>query len=137
MKQGTRALIVEDDRAWQKRLQRHLESQGLTVDIAADLAEIRYLLETRTYILVTVDINLAENDPHNQDGVEVLKLLHQKGITAIIIRSSGENTPQASKQALETKYNPLAYFLKYRYNAHEFRATVQSVLAANSEDFDG
>lgn len=136
MKQGRRVLIVEDDLAWQKRLQRHLERQGLTVDIAADLASSRHLLATRTYALVTVDINLVGSDPHNQDGLEVLALLNQRGITAIVIRSSGEDSQQASRQALEEKYKPFAYFLKYRYNANDFRAAVQRALSNHSETLD-
>ncbi len=129
MKQETCVLIVEDSIEWQKRLRRHLERQGLAVDVAKNLAEVRDKLKENTYWLATVDIELGESD-QNQDGLKVLEMLNQRDILAIVVEASTEKSGQASKSVIEETYRPFAYFYKHEtYNLNDFRAAVQMALA--------
>ncbi len=129
MKQETCVLIVEDSIEWQKRLRRHLERQGLAVDVAKNLAEVRDKLKENTYWLATVDIELGESD-QNQDGLKVLEMLNQRDILAIVVEASTEKSGQASREVIEETYRPFAYFYKHEtYNLNDFRAAVQMALA--------
>lgn len=134
---AARILIVEDSVSWQKRLHRHLQSVGLAADIAQNLAETRLKLEGGHYELVTVDINLEAGDRSNRDGLEVLKILNLRHIKAIVVRASGEDSQETSRQVIEETYKPFAYFHKYQYSYEKFCDAARQALASpinNSND---
>jgi DNA-binding NarL/FixJ family response regulator len=71
-----RILVADDEPSFRKLLARLLESQGHSVEQAADASEALTLLSVSVFDLVVADINMPGNDGlpllHNQDAVPVL-----------------------------------------------------------------
>jgi two-component system OmpR family response regulator len=62
-----RVLLVEDDRGFANALKGALESQGMVVDVAPDLAQARQALQQTEYRLLILDWQLPDGD-----GVELI-----------------------------------------------------------------
>ena len=84
---NVRALVVEDERAWQQILTEILTDAGLTVDVAEDLETGLAKLRSTPHRLAVVDLSLKGSDYHNQDGLRVLEAVrrHDPGCVAILL----------------------------------------------------
>lgn len=86
-----KVLIVEDEATWRKLYQRVLEKEGYRVWTAGSLPEAWDLLDRHFFHVAVVDIRLVDDQPGNQDGIEVVKRISQadEGTRAIIITAFG------------------------------------------------
>jgi DNA-binding response OmpR family regulator len=80
-----RALVVEDDPAIRKLVQKLLARQGMEVDLAADGLIARNLLESGSYSVVILDLMVP-----GLNGFELIE----------VIRQSGSRTPVAVVSAV-------------------------------------
>jgi ActR/RegA family two-component response regulator len=102
MKEKGKVLIVEDESTWRKLYQKVLEKESYRVWTAGSLPEALDLLNRHFFHVAVVDIRLVDNQPGNQDGIELVKRISQadEGTRAIIITAFGtiKMTRDAFKQ---------------------------------------
>jgi len=96
-----KVLIVEDEATWRKLYQKVLEKEGYQVWTAGSLPAALDLLDRHFFHVAIVDIRLVDDQPGNQDGIEVVKRISQadEGTRAIIITAFG--TIQMTRDAFK------------------------------------
>jgi ActR/RegA family two-component response regulator len=128
-----KVLIVEDEATWRKLYQKVLEKEGYQVWTAGSLSEALDLLERRFFHVAVVDVRLVDNQPGNQDGIEVVKKisLADEGTGAIIITAFG--TIQMTRDAFK-QYKVFEFMEKQTHDQNRFCQVVeQAVEEARSQ----
>lgn len=123
-----RALVVEDDHAWQQILSELLSDAGLTVDVAPGYDAAILALRAIPHRLAVVDLSLAGPDYRNEDGLRVLEAARRfdPGCTTILL--TGFATVELAVSAMK-EYGADTCLRKERFRRAEFRQIVQRVLA--------
>ncbi|NOZ70847.1 MAG: response regulator [Chloroflexi bacterium] len=123
-----RALVVEDDQAWQQILVELLSDAGLSVDVAADLNTAEAILRAAPHRLAVVDLSLAGPDHRNRDGLQVLAAVRQldPGCTAVLL--TGFATVELAVSVLN-EYNAHTCLRKETFRRRAFRQLIQDILA--------
>lgn len=129
MSEPPRALLVEDEPAWQEVLAELLEEQGLEVDRAASLDSAARVLGQRSHRVAVVDLSLGGADHANRDGLRVLDLLRRHDPECRAILVSGYATVEIAVRAL-ADLGALSCLRKEAFSRSEFVAFVQRALAA-------
>ncbi|HEX2908628.1 MAG TPA: DNA-binding response regulator [Phototrophicaceae bacterium] len=122
------ALIVEDDAAWQEILSELLTDSGFAVEVAATFPAALPLLRVRTHRLTIVDLSLADNNPHNTDGLRVLEAVRQFDPSSQTILLTGFATVELAVSAM-TEYGAFTVLRKECFSREEFNAVVHRALA--------
>jgi two-component system uhpT operon response regulator UhpA len=81
MRSLTRIVLIDDGRAWLEALSEYLEGKGFQVQAAAS---------------ARVGFNMPD-----KDGLELLSRLRQQPSNVAVIMMSGQDEPEAARQALE------------------------------------
>lgn len=81
---GRRLLVVDDERIQRLIVTRAVESEGFTVDGAADLDEAAEFLSRRTYDAIVLDLSLGA-----REGVSLLHGLRRGGADPLVVLISG------------------------------------------------
>ena len=123
-----RALIVEDDRAWQQILSELLGEMGLDVDVADSYETAVSLVRDVAHRLAVVDLSLQPLDPHNQDGLRVLEAIRRYDPGCVALLITGYATVEVAVDAL-TEYGVFTVLRKERFRRSEFRNVVQRALS--------
>lgn len=123
-----RALIVEDDRAWQQILSEILTDAGLAVDVADSLPAAVAALKSAPHRLAVVDLSLAGRDHRNQDGLQVLDAARRLDPGCATIMLTGFATVELAVSVLGA-YGALTCLRKEKFNRAEFRELVRRALA--------
>ena len=79
-------LIVDDDTAICRLLEKVMHSNGLETTIANSGTEALHILKTQSFELILIDINLGD-----LEGFTIIKTIRSQGITTPIIIISGRN----------------------------------------------
>jgi len=98
-------LIVDDEEALARVMQRTLRSRGFESDIAFSGASARQLIETNTYALALLDVKLPD-----ESGYGLLEELRAKRPDTAVVMISGVDDPELGKAAVE--HGAYAYFVK-------------------------
>jgi DNA-binding NarL/FixJ family response regulator len=123
-----RALVVEDSPAWQEILAELLADMGLEVDVAATPAAATAFLVAAAHRLAVVDLSLAPDDPHNQDGLNLLKAVRRHDPGCITVLLTGFATVEIAVSALTT-YGAFTCLRKETFRRAEFRQLVNRMLS--------
>jgi DNA-binding NarL/FixJ family response regulator len=123
-----RALIVEDDNAWQDILGEILHDMGLEVDWASDFDAAEARLRAVPYRLAVVDLSLSPESYHNRDGLRVLEAVraYAPGCAAILL--TGYATVELAVEAI-TVYGVHSCLRKETFRRAPFRELVWRILA--------
>ncbi len=127
-----RALVVEDDRAWQQILSELLGEVGLQVDIADSYEAAVHALRTAPHRLAVVDLSLRPLDPHNRDGLRVLDAIRRLDPACVPILITGYATVEVAVHAL-TERGAFTVLRKETFRRSEFREVVRRALAQPPE----
>ena len=100
-----RTLIVDDEEALAKVMQRTLKSRGFESDVALSGAAARQLIETNEYALALLDVKLPD-----ESGYGLLEELRVKHPDTAVVMISGVDDPELGKAAVE--HGAYAYFVK-------------------------
>jgi CheY-like chemotaxis protein len=127
MKEKGKVLIVEDEATWRKLYQKVLEKEGYRVWIAGSLPAALDLLARHFFHVAIVDIRLVDNQPGNQDGIEVVKRISQadEGTRAIIITAFG--TIQMTRDAFK-QYQVFEFMEKQTHDQARFCQMVEQAV---------
>jgi serine phosphatase RsbU (regulator of sigma subunit) len=100
-----RTLIVDDEEALAKVMQRTLKSRGFVSDVAFTGAAARVLIESTEYALALLDVKLPD-----ESGYGLLGELRAKHPDTAVVMISGVDDPELGKAAVE--HGAYAYFVK-------------------------
>lgn len=122
-----RALVVEDDPAWQQLVSEILDECGLEVDVADSLDAAVPLLRRSPHRLAVVDLALGAGAT-NQDGLDVLKAAHRHDPGCVVVLLTGYATVELAVAAL-TDYGAFSCLRKASFDRGEFRHLVHRALS--------
>jgi CheY-like chemotaxis protein len=127
MEEKGKVLIVEDEATWRKLYQKVLEKEGYRVWAAGSLPEALDLLDRHFFLVAVVDIRLVDDQPGNQDGIEVLKRISQadEGTRVIIITAFG--TIQMTRDAFK-QYKVFEFMEKQTHDQGRFCHLVEQAV---------
>jgi serine phosphatase RsbU (regulator of sigma subunit) len=100
-----RTLIVDDEEALAKVMQRTLRSRGFDSDVAFSGAAARALIDAGDYALALLDVKLPD-----ESGYGLLGELRAKHPDTAVVMISGVDDPELGKAAVE--HGAYAYFVK-------------------------
>lgn len=89
-------LLVEDDEAFARTLQRSFERRGYQVALAVDPAELERLLDVRTPDFAIVDLKLGQ-----ASGLACVQTLHDRDPDTIIVVLTGYASIATAVQAIK------------------------------------
>lgn len=128
-----RALLVEDDRSWQLILQEILTDCGFEVDLADNLEAALTQVRLAPHRLAVVDLSLNLADPHNKDGLKVLRQVQQSDPGCKTLLLTGFATVELAVSVL-SDYGAFTCLRKETFNRAQFREAVsRAILAAPLE----
>ena len=124
-----RALIVEDDHAWQQILSEILTDAGLTVEVADSLEGAIATLRAVSHRLAVVDLALSSSDHRNRDGLLVLDAVRRYDPGCVTIMLTGFATVEIAVNAL-TEHGAFTCLRKEAFHRAQFRELVNRALAS-------
>jgi ActR/RegA family two-component response regulator len=123
-----RALIVEDDHAWQQILSEILTDAGLEVDVAHDLETAVARLRLAPHRLAVVDLCLSGTDHNNQDGLHVLDAVRRHDPNCVSLLLTGFATSDIAGSAVNER-GAFVCLRKDNFRRAEFCELVSRLLA--------
>jgi DNA-binding NarL/FixJ family response regulator len=124
-----RALVVEDDLAWQDILSEILSDAGLAVETASSLEAASSLIRSHPHRMAVVDLSLDPEDPRNQDGLAALDAIRRQDPGCIAVLLTGFATVELAVSALKT-YGAYTCLQKELFQRRHFREIVDKILAS-------
>jgi sigma-B regulation protein RsbU (phosphoserine phosphatase) len=91
-----RTLIVDDEQALAKVMQRTLHSRGFEADVAHSGAEARASIESTDYALILLDVRLPD-----ESGYGILEEVRARRPDTAVVMISGVDDPELGKAAVE------------------------------------
>lgn len=126
-----RALIVEDDIAWQDILTEILRDVGLVVEVASSLPEATDALREASHRLAVVDLSLGERGAANRDGLDVLRAIRRQDPGCVAILLTGYATVELAVSVLQ-EYHAFSCLRKANFQRAEFRELIEKALSSSS-----
>ncbi len=123
-----RALVVEDDPAWQELLAEILSDDGFQVDIAGDLDNAVLEMRAAPHRLAVVDLSLGGTDHRNQDGLGALTALRRHDPNCVPLLLTGFATVELAVRVMR-EYGALTCLRKESFRRPDFRMWVDRALA--------
>lgn len=81
-------LVVDDDLSWQMLYQEIFEEEGYLVHVAPNGKVARRILDRQVFDVAIIDLRLVDDDPRNQDGLQVVRQLRDlRAPTRVIVKS--------------------------------------------------
>ena len=100
-----RLLIVDDEQALAKLMERTLRSRGFDSDVAFNAAEARGLFEASDYALALLDVRLPD-----ESGYGLLEELRARRPDTAVVMISGVDDPELGRAAID--HGAYAYMVK-------------------------
>jgi DNA-binding NarL/FixJ family response regulator len=121
------ALLVEDDPSWREILIEILNDYGLRVHCTDNLQDAIEMLRGTNYKLAIVDLSLAGQDHHNQDGLQVLNAIQRfaPGCKGILL--TGHASVELAIVAIQ-EFGALTCLQKENFRRSELREIISKVL---------
>ena len=128
MNSAPRALVVEDLDFWRDTLHEILIDAGCQVWTTSSYAEAMDALAQNEFDLAMIDVVLDDTNPHNRDGLRVLKhiLDRQLGTRVIIVTSSD---PKRIRREVAEISSGILVLWKDRWDDERFLAIVHGFFA--------
>lgn len=124
-----RALVVEDDPAWQQILTELLRDAGLEVDTADTAESAIAALRLAAHRLAVVDLSLSASGPQDTQGLSVLDAVRRYDPGCATMLLSGFATVELAVSAM-TQHGASTCLRKETFSRAEFREWVGRALAS-------
>jgi putative two-component system response regulator len=92
----TELLIVDDDEALRRWTERVVRDHGYSCDSASDAAAARKNLNSNTYQLVLLDVNIP-----GESGIQLLSSIRREHPAVAVLMVTGEDDPELALSAIE------------------------------------
>ena len=126
-----RALVVEDDPAWQNILREMMTDLGMAVDVAGEREEAIQMLRSAVHRIALVDLSLDKADHRNRYGLQVLDAVRQFDPGCIAIMLTAHATVDLAVKAL-TEHGAYTCLQKENFTRSEFRKLLKQVLSRSA-----
>lgn len=123
-----RAIVVEDDQAWQQIMSEILSDCGMDVDVAGSLEEAIPLLKAHPHRLAIADLSLSANH-NNTDGLRVLENIKHLDPECKSILLTGFATVEVAVAAL-TRHHAHTFLQKESFNRGQFKEIIHNILTS-------
>jgi DNA-binding NarL/FixJ family response regulator len=123
-----RALIVEDESAWQALLREILADVGLEVDVVSNYEMALAALRSGAHRLAVVDLSLDAADYQNQEGLRVLDALRRSDPACVPVLLTGFATVELAVSALN-EHGAFTCLRKETFRRAQFRDVLRQALA--------
>lgn len=130
-----RALVVEDDAAWQQIIGEILLDCGMEVDFASSPEEASIALKSQPHRVAVVDLSLSPNDHNNVDGLRVLETVRRLDPNCRPILLTGFATVELAVAAL-TDYGAFTFLRKENFQRSQFKEIVHRILISPPNQVD-
>jgi CheY-like chemotaxis protein len=127
MANGPTVLVVEDDEQWQTILSETLADEGYHVTVLGSYQQSREALETDTFDLVIVDLELDPKAPM-LEGKRLLNLISRRYANTPSIVVSVKGDAQIVRDAFR-RYHVVDYITKVSFDIPDFLDAVETALA--------
>ncbi len=121
-------LIIEDEKKVAKAIKEGLEREHFSANIAYNGEEGFFQINSNTFDLVILDLNLP-----GRDGIEVLKTLRQKGVTIPVLILTARDSVESRVVGLESGADD---YLVKPYAFHELIASISALLRRGKSEHD-
>jgi two-component system aerobic respiration control protein ArcA len=120
-------LVIEDDETMRMGMKRIFESEGYSVRLAADGAELSTVLDDKPIDLIILDVGLPW-----LNGFELAQLLKEhKDLKSIpLVFVSGKSSEEDLKKAFELGAND---YIKKPFDIEKLKKTVRTLLEINKK----
>lgn len=128
MRNQGRVLVVDDLEQWREQLVETLQRNGYYAESASTISEVLQQLDETLYHLVILDIRLADTDPGNIDGIDLLRELEKRGLNEAtkVIMLSAHDTKEHMRLAFRD-YKVVDFLSKDNFTKQSFLESVQRV----------
>jgi CheY-like chemotaxis protein len=123
-----RVLAIDDEPNWQKRLKRILQEINCTVVTASSYDQAVHLLNTGSFDLVTIDLNL-DTSTHYSDGFELVPRIKETFRHTPIIVVTGTGDLDDQRRAFK-EYNVFDFIQKSKLDFSEFQEIVLEAIGS-------
>jgi len=134
IKEREAVLIVDDQPNWRDLLSSVLSDEYETTCVEGYAQAVEAIDKRKTpFALALIDIRLRDEDPHNEEGMELLRTLTELSVPTSVIIITGYPTFRTTKEALKN-LQAFDYVLKYpedgsAFSLTDFRNTVREAVA--------
>jgi two-component system, NtrC family, nitrogen regulation response regulator NtrX len=127
-------LIVEDFADWRELLTGLLQREGHHVEAVDTLQKARdHLAHTKDLDLAILDIRLVETDETNEEGMRLLREIHQHQALTRVIMITGHGTMETQRKAFR-EFQAFDFFRKEQFDSDEFRQGVREAVENAHQD---
>ncbi len=125
-----RVLVVDDLEPWREQLVETLQQDGFYAASASTATEVLEQLDEALYHLLILDIRLADTDPGNIDGIDLLRELEKRGLSEAtkVIMLSAHDTKEHMRLAFRD-YKVVDFLSKDNFTKQLFLESVQRVFS--------
>jgi DNA-binding response OmpR family regulator len=120
---------MDDNSYWREELTDILSQASIKADSAAKIAEVQRLIEENCYQLLVLDIRMDDDDPQNEEGSQLLRELHTRGLNevfkVVMITAQGD---LRQMRAAFTQQQVDDFLDKGDFKTEEFLQRVQDLL---------
>ncbi|MFL5666792.1 MAG: response regulator [Ktedonobacteraceae bacterium] len=125
-----RVLVVDDLEPWREQLVETLQQDGFYAASASTATEVLEQLDEALYHLLILDIRLADTDPGNIDGIDLLRELEKRGLSEAtkVIMLSAHDTKEHMRLAFRD-YKVADFLSKDNFTKQLFLESVRRVFS--------
>jgi CheY-like chemotaxis protein len=121
-----RVLVVDDLEQWREQLVETLQRDGFYAGSASTATEVLQILDEALYHLLILDIRLADGEPGNIDGINLLRELEKRGLSEAtkVIMLSAHDTKEHMRLAFRD-YKVVDFLSKDKFTEQLFLESVR------------
>jgi DNA-binding response OmpR family regulator len=125
-----RVLVVDDLEPWREQLVETLQQDGFYAASASTATEVLEQLDEALYHLLILDIRLADTDPGNIDGIDLLRELEKRGLSEAtkVIMLSAHDTKEHMRLAFRD-FKVVDFLSKDNFTRQLFLESVRRVFS--------
>lgn len=120
-------LIVDDDHDWAATVADVVGTEGLSVVIANSRAQASSALDITRFKVAVLDMRLADQNPENKEGLELLEKIDATGLDTQVLLMSGFWEDRDLERARRST-RLVNVFVKQRFDMQEFRNSLRTAL---------
>lgn len=125
MKKVKRVIVIEDNKNLLVTYEAILKMAGYQVDISENLDEALLKINSNTYHVALVDLQLVEHDEFDRAGVKIIKYFQElnEGTQTVVV--SGQKTPEVFVEVLQ-ELGVFEYILKKEITPEHITAAINN-----------
>lgn len=126
-KTNKKILIVDDKESWRRNYEKILTKEGHYVLSVEKLDDAIRIIEEHFFHAAVIDLRLIDKDENNEQGMNILEILHQTGeMTGLIVISGFPNSDRVKRAY--ANYNVVDFIEKDEFEAELLIADIEKAI---------